>query len=198
MAISYPVAFPTINGQSIISKMSMRLVHSVAVQESPFTYSQQIQDFGGSRWEAEITIRPLTHTEAVTFQGFLASLKGRKNTFTVGNPLSTSTKTDSNVQLGANESINSTSIVVDIDSGKSIEAGEMFSINNRLHMFLESAIAGTTTVEITPPLRTSGTSGTDLVTNQPVGLWRLAGNEIEWDINNSSIYSFTFACVEAI
>ncbi len=66
-------------------------------------------------------------------------------------------------------------------------------------MALES-VAGnsTSTIEITPPLRATVDSEADLVTDNPVGRWRLSSNEVEWDIEKSSVYSFTLACVEAI
>ncbi len=90
----------------------MRMVNSVAITESPYTFAQQTQDFGGVRWEAEITIRPLTHTEAKAFKAFLVSLKGRQGTFTVGNPLETaSTPSDCNVTSGT-KSKGSTSLPI--------------------------------------------------------------------------------------
>ena len=64
-------------------------------------------------------------------------------------------------------------------------------------MFLEDA-SGNTTKDITPPLREDVANQTNIVTNQPVGTWRLASNSIDWDINKAGLYSFTFSCVEAL
>ena len=199
MAISYPLSFPTINGKTIIQKMTMRMVNSVAITESPYTFAQQTQDFGGARWEAEITIRPLTHSEAKVFKAFLVSLKGRQGTFTVGNPLETaSTPSDCNVTSGT-KTKGSTSLPIVNAGSTPLSAGETFSINNFLYMALETVAGNTTsTIEITPPLRAAVTGLADIVTDSPVGRWRLSSNEVEWDIARSSIYSFTLACVEAI
>jgi len=43
-----PLAFPSVGIQSI----NMRLRRTVAVSESPFTYSQQVYEHQGARWEA--------------------------------------------------------------------------------------------------------------------------------------------------
>lgn len=199
MAISYPISFPTINNTSIIQKMTMRLIHSVAMTESPYTYKQQTHDFGGSRWEAEITIRPLTESEGKEFSAFLAALKGRKGTFTVGNPLHTAT-TPSDIDTSSLKSKGSTNIVLDNASATPLAAGDHFSINNKLYMALE-AVAGnstSTTIDITPPLREDVSGGTSAITDNPVGIWRLADNEVEWDISRAGKYSFTIACVEAL
>ena len=76
MSISYPVALPTINGKTLIQSVDMRLVQSAAMTESQVNFRQLIVDYGTARWEAEVTIRPLNHSEAKEFQAFLASLRG--------------------------------------------------------------------------------------------------------------------------
>lgn len=87
--------FPTVNngvlttqagGETIIEKISYTYVSSIAIQESPFSYKQQTQDFGGRKYEALVTIKPLNHTDAGTFEGFLQSLAGT-GTFYLTNPL---------------------------------------------------------------------------------------------------------------
>jgi hypothetical protein len=81
-----PANFPTINNQSIIQKITFKHTSAVAVLESPYSYTQTTQDFGGRKYEAVVTIRPLTHSEAVTFETFLQNLNGT-GTFYLTNPL---------------------------------------------------------------------------------------------------------------
>lgn len=81
-----PASFPTINNESIIEKITYRYVSAVTIQESPFSYKQQTQDFGGRKYEAVVTIRPLNHSEATTFETFLQNLAGT-GTFYLTNPL---------------------------------------------------------------------------------------------------------------
>ena len=198
MPVTFPRTFPTVNGSSIIEKMTIRQVNAVAVQQSPYTYQQQIQDFGGQRWEAEVTIRPLAHAEALAFQGFLASLKGQKNTFKLGNPIATSDNADNDVRLNGAQTTGDSTLAVTINSLHSVSAGQFFSISDRLYMFLEDASSGDTTLDITPPLRQDAADSTFCVTDLPQGTWRLASNKIDWDISKAGLYSFTFACVEAL
>ena len=197
MPVSFPRSFPTVNGSSIIEKMTIRQVNAVAVQQSPYTYQQQIQDFGGQRWEAEVTIRPLAHNEALAFQGFLASLKGQKNTFNLGNPIATSNNADDDIRLSTAHDAGDSTLSVLVDSLREASAGQFFSIDDRLHMFLEDVDADGT-YDITPPLRADATIYKSCVTNLPQGTWRLASNKIDWDISKAGLYSFTFACVEAL
>ena len=197
MPVTFPRSFPTVNGNSIIEKMTIRQVNAVAVQQSPYTYQQQIQDFGGQRWEAEVTIRPLTHNEALAFQGFLASLQGQKNTFLLGNPIATSNNADHDIRVLTNQLAGDSTLQVAVNSFHEASAGQFFSINNRLYMFLEDVDAGAT-YDITPPLRENVNNNNNCVTNLPQGTWRLASNKIDWDISKAGLYSFTFACVEAL
>ena len=197
MPVTFPRTFPTVNGSSIIEKMTIRQVNAVAVQQSPYTYQQQIQDFGGQRWEAEVTIRPLAHAEALAFQGFLASLQGQKNTFKMGNPIATSNNADTDIVSNGNQSAGDSTFAFTCQTGHTASAGQFFSINDRLYMFLED-VSGNNTRDITPPLREDVSNQTNVVTNLPLGTWRLASNKIDWDISKAGLYSFTFACVEAL
>lgn len=81
-----PANFPTINGDSIIQKITFKHTSAVSVLESPYSYTQTTQDFGGRKYEAVVTIRPLTHSEAGTFETFLQNLNGT-GTFYLTNPL---------------------------------------------------------------------------------------------------------------
>jgi hypothetical protein len=197
MALSYPLAFPTINGKTIVENLTMRLVQSAAVTTSSTSFVQQVQDFGVARWEAEITIRPLDFNEARVFQAFIAGLRGVAKTFTFGDPQQTYTSsvpvcTTSGV-LGA------TDVAVTNSSSHVLKAGTQFSLYDRLYVLLEDAPANTTTnCSITPPLRgTFNIPSTSLDITYPVGIWRLASNDVEWRIGKESLHSFTLACVEA-
>lgn len=198
MAITYPVDFPTINGKSIVQKCSFKLVESAAITQSAVNFLQLTTSFGQARWEAEITIRPLDKDEAKVFTAFLASLRGVTKTFLFGDPLMSYT---SNVPVATHdtETIGSKFLDIDVTSGQDIKAGSHIQVGSSLHMVLEDVplSGGADTVEISPPLRSSVGSGT-LVTQNPVGKWRLATNDVGWDISLSSQYSFTLACVEVI
>lgn len=199
MAITYPRDFPTINGNSIIEKMTIRQKNAVVTQESPYSYKQQVHDFGGRRWEAEVTIRPLQYEEAMVFQGFLASLKGTSKTFTMGNPLWKSDNADSDVEISATTQAGDETPNIRIATLKSVKAGQFFEMDEQLYMFLEDhqATVGSS-ILITPPTRKTYSAATDMITNLPKGTWRLSTSDIEWDIDKASIHSFSFSCIEAL
>lgn len=179
-------AFPTTVG---IQSMTMRLRSAVAMSESPFTYDQQVYQHQGVRWEAEVSLPPMTRAQAKAYEAFFAGLRGMSETFTMGNPLHTTTATGTIVSAASG----ATTLTV---TSSGIAAGDYFEVNDELHIVTE--VTSNTSIKIMPPIRTAITVGTTMDFTLPVGTWRLASNEIGWNINEASIYGFTFACVEAI
>lgn len=74
-----PLSFPSVG----IQNMSMRLKRVVAVAESPFTLDTQVYTHQGARWEAEVSLPPLSHAEARSVEAFIVGLIGREGTFTL-------------------------------------------------------------------------------------------------------------------
>nr|BAR35095.1 hypothetical protein [uncultured Mediterranean phage uvMED] len=181
MSLSYPLTFPSVG----ICEFALSFRKSIGFTESPFSYAQQVHDFGGAKWEAQITIPPLSQADAQTFQAFLIGLEGRKGTFTMGNPLHTSAL--SRTATGNKGD-------TDITFSGSVPAGTYFSIANKLYITTET---GTTDVNIQPPLRANASSASVDFT-QPLGTWRLSTNDVNWSTGKSRLTEFTFACVEAI
>ena len=78
MAISYPLATPT---NKTIQQVAFFARNTVAISQSPFTYSQQVHKWTGQRWEADITLPPMKRADAEEWISFLVSLKGSYGTF---------------------------------------------------------------------------------------------------------------------
>ena len=177
-------AFPNVG----IQDMTMRLRSATSISQSPFTYDQQVYQHQGVRWEAEVTLPPLKRSDAKQVEAFFAALRGQANTFTLGNPLhnTTATGTITAGTKGATTLTGTTAGAV---------AGDCFEIGGARHIITDKT---SSTIDIMPPLRTAITTSTSLDFTLPVGTWRLASNEIAWNINSASLYGFTFACVEAI
>lgn len=177
-------AFPNVGIQS----MTMRLRSATSISQSPFTFDQQTYQHQGVRWEAEVQLPPLKRSDAKQVEAFFAALRGQANTFTLGNPLHNTTATGAITSgtKGATTVTGTTTGVV---------AGDYFEISGALYI-----VTGTTasTIDIMPPLRTAISASTSLDFTLPVGTWRLATNEIGWNIDQAGLYGFTFACVEAI
>lgn len=168
--------FPSTVG---IRSMTMRLRAAVARTESPFTFDQQVQVHAGVRWEAEVTLPPLTRSDAKAVEAFLA-LAVRGESFTLGNPLHDLSGASGSVSGSAG----STTVSLTV-SGAGV--GDYFDVNDRLYI-----ITGANT--IMPPLRGGGTCNF----SSPQGTWLLAGNNIDWSVDRAGIYGFTFACVESL
>lgn len=177
-------AFPNVG----IQNMTMRLRSATSISTSPFTYDQQTFQHQGVRWEAEVTLPPLNRADAKQVEAFFASLRGQGQTFTMGNPLHNVTA----VGTITSGSRNTTSVTGSVAGAV---AGDYFEVNGALYIITEIAES---TFDIMPPLRTAISSATSMDFTLPQGNWRLASNEIEWNINQASLYGFTFACVEAI
>ena len=183
-----PLAFPSVGIQSL----NMRLRRVVAVSESPFTLDTQVYSHQGARWECEVTLPPLTHSEARAIEAFIIGLKGREGTFTFGNPLHTSsaTATTSGVTTIRSESLTAT--------GSAVSAGDYFQLGDYLYMVTVGKASGSGTIEFQPPLRAQSASGSVLDFTLPKSLWRMASNDIGWSISTASHYGFTLAFTEAL
>ena len=197
MAITYPLTIPNHDFRS----MTMRMKRVVGVAESPFTLEQQVYEHQGARWEAEITLPPMTLDQARAWEAFFISLRGRKGTFIMGHPLHNVLVTG--VELDGIANARASEISVTGGTGQTINAGEYFQIgtglDSRIHQVVETiTMDGTDTLTIEPPLRTSYADGTTLDFTQPKGVWRLSSNDVEWSVDSASIYGFTFACTEAL
>lgn len=193
-----PLSWPTnpVTGALVgIQNMSMRLRRVVSVSESPFTLDTQVNVHQGARWEAEISLPPLSHAEARSVEAFIVGLKGREGTFTFGNPLHTSTLSNGAVSSAA---IRAETFELSSGASVAVQAGTYFELNDYLYLVTEDKAANEATLNFQPPLRIAVTSSQAITYNLPKSLWRMTANDIGWSINEASIYGFTFACVEAL
>ncbi len=182
------VTFPDVPIQS----MSMRLRNAVSISESPFSFAQQVYRHQGSRWEAEVTLSPLTYTQAKSFQTFLAALQGQTNTFQFGNPLHDESF---DVTTTAGTSPRDTTVSV---SGDAVPGGNYFQLGGYMHITIGDFAGGTGTITVEPPIRESINSGTALAFTNPKSTWRMTSNDTGWDINTAGFHSFSFSCTEAL
>jgi hypothetical protein len=185
-----PLAFPNVG----IQNMSMRLRRVVAISESPFTLDTQVYTHQGARWEAEVSLPPLTHDQARSVEGFIVGLKGREGTFTFGNPLHTSTAT---ATLSADAAIRAETLTT-TSGGSAVTAGTYFQLGTYLYLVTSDKAGGAGTLNFQPPLREAIASGEVCDFTLPKSLWRMSANDVGWSISESSIYGFSFACEEAL
>lgn len=202
MSISYPVSVP----DHRFASMSMRLRRANAMTESTFTLQQQVNQYTGAVWEAEITLPPMSYADAKKWEAFILSLRGMRGTFLMGNPLHTDLSgTATGIQLDGQGVIRDTSINITGSASGTIKAGDYFQIGTGSDAHIHAVVqdetldgTGAGSIDIEPPLRTTYADNTSLDFTLPKGVWRLSSNDIGWNIDTASMYGFTIPCIEAI
>ena len=206
MAITYPLALPSHTG---IRSINLRAVQTVGMTMSPFTYKQQTVVHPGQRWEAEITLPAMQRTNAEAWIGWLLSLRGRSGTFLLGDPLATSPIGNGGgtpVVKGASQT-GSTLLIDGCTASQSsyLAAGDYIQIgaaaSSQLYKVTQVSASdgsGNATLEIWPELRSSPADNASITVSSAKGLFRLSTNEVDWSINEASMFGMTFPAVEAI
>jgi len=205
MPISYPVTFPSIG----IRSMMIRARSVVGVAQSPFTLSQQVYKHQGQAWEAEVTLPPMKRDEAEQIASFLLKMNGQYGTFLLGDPANTAPRgVGTGTPLVNGGSQTGDSLITDgwtISTTGILKAGDWIQLGSgsatRLHKVLDdvnSDASGNATLSIWPSLRSSPSNNAQITVSSPKGQWRLASNEIQYSIDEASVYGITFACVESL
>lgn len=202
MAITYPLTLPSHTG---VASITLRAVNQTAIGSSPFTYSQQVFNHQGKRWEAEVQLPAMKRDDAEQWIAWLLSLKGQYGTFALGDPNGATARGalgGTPLVAGADQTGGS----LDIDGCSPsvtgwLKAGDYVQVGTQLYKVLQdvdTASDGTATLELWPNIRTAPTDGATVVTNNPVGLFRLNSGAQDWSIDTASVYGITFAATEAI
>lgn len=210
MAITYPLALPTTTG---IANITLTARNTVGITTSPFTLKQQVQKHAGQRWEAAVTLPPLDRAEAEEWISFLLKLNGSFGTFLLGDPNGASPRgaitgyaSDILLVNGASQTGNSlaidgatASITNYFRAGDYLQLGgastsELYKILNDV----DTNASGELTVDIWPNLRSSPVDNANITGGNTVGLFRLANNQTDFNIDQASIYGLSFRAVEAL
>ncbi|WP_299945364.1 hypothetical protein [uncultured Ruegeria sp.] len=187
----------------IVRSIESRTLAAAAVPvTSPFTGSQQIQDWGGSWWEYSIAIK-VQHDEAGrSLSAFLAKLRGPVNPFLFNDPSLRQTESYGTPLVdGAGQSGNT--LVTDGWSATGLKAGDFFSLGSdeetRFYQLTADVvpIAGAATLEFVPALRSSPGDDAALEVSNPRVLLR-ATSPLPANIQAGDMYRFSFTAREAI
>lgn len=194
MAISYPLSMPT--GKCAMS-VEFRPVNAVAMDQSPFAFSQSVHHWGGEMWQADITLPPMNRADAEKWNAFLTSLRGKYGTFLMGDPRGKKSRgTATSATLTGSQGSSSVSITM----GGTLLAGDYIQlgggINANLYKVLEDQ-SGNGTLEIWPGLR-NGAADAPVYIDNPRGVFRLSSNDIGWTIDQLNKYGITIPAMEAI
>ena len=189
------ITLPTSIGyESIV----LRALQASLTSQSPFTFKQQVIRFTGDRWEASVTIPPVSRELAEPWVAFLLRCKGPTNTFNLGDPTATTNLGDI-AGMTITGTAGADSVTVGATSG-TIKAGDYFQVgtneNSKLYKALNDA-GNTDTLDIFPRLRANATTAS-VSTTAPVGTFRLSTGMQEWEITSPTIYGISFDCTEVV
>lgn len=209
MAITYPLSTPT---NKTIAAIRLTAKNVVGVSTSPFNFKQQTYQFQGQRWEADITLPQMNRENAEEWVAFLMKLYGQKGTFLLGDPLggtargSASSAAGTPVVNGASQTGGTLAIDgLPASATGYLKAGDYIQLGSaataQLYKVLNDADSngsGEATLDIWPNLRSSPADGATVVVADAKGVFRLASNESNWNINNLAFYGITFGAVESL
>ena len=201
MSISYPLSLPT---SFSFRSLTLGLENSVGLSESPFSFKQQVYNFGGERWVLNVSYPPLSPTQAREVIAFLASLIGSYGTFLAGDPLmATARGVASGTPLIKGAGQTGRSLITDgwtPSQTNILRKGDYFQINQSLYMNLtdvNSNGSGEATLDISPPLRSTAVDNAPLIVSSPKQIFRLNSQPI-WNAGAEQIYDIGFSAVEVI
>lgn len=200
---SYPLTFPATPN---IQNFSIRPVRVVGAVKSQYTLEHQIYDHEATQWIGEISMAPMRVDSAFAWEVFILQLRGMVGTFLMGPPLSTPTGTGTTGDLLTAGSQGDESVSVqNAGSGATFKAGNWLQIGSslsaRLHKITADATAdgsGFVTLNIEPALKQDHVINSLVTVSSPVGVWRMASNDVGWNINAAATFGFTVPVLEAL
>jgi|TARA_B110000908_G_scaffold15285_1_gene17437 hypothetical protein len=209
MAITYPLALPTVTG---VQSIDLRTINSVAYSRSPFTFSGQAQASAGQMWGATVTLPPMRRAQAAVWVSWLTSLRGQFGTFLMGDPtcgvpLGTAASNAGSPVVNGGSQTGEDLIIDGVPANKTgyLKAGDYIQLGTgataTLHQVLQdvnSGSGGGATITLWPHIRTAPLNNSTVVVANAVGRWRLSGNESNWNIDQVSIFGITFSAMEDV
>jgi hypothetical protein len=186
----------------------MRMANAVAVSESPFSFAQQTYDFGGERWEIDVTMPAMRRKVAESFIAQMAKLNGRSGTFLIGDydgqkPMGSAAA--GVTAVGGTQRTNTLQIAgLGLNMVGALMPGDYLQLGAgataRLYKNLDqvnSDGSGSATINVWPKLRSTPNAGDPIITTGAKGVFRLAA-PFGWSANEASTYSLTWTAIEAL
>ena len=206
MAISFPLSLPNTTSYSS-ARMTARSV--VGVTKSPFTGAQQVQKHQGQWWEWEAHLVPMTRASAEEWIAFMLSLNGQQGTFLLGDPLGATARgvaTGTPLVKGASQT--GSSLITDGWTASQtgiLKAGDYFQLgtssSSKLYKVLADANSdgsGDATFDIFPSINVAVANDATITVASPKGLFRLASNEMGFDLKQAQNYGIAFSAYGVI
>ena len=206
MAITYPLSLPNTTSYRS-ARMTARSV--VGVTRSPFTGTQQVQKHQGQWWEFEAALVPMARADAEEWIAFMLSLNGQQGTFLLGDPLgSTARGSAGGTPLVKGASQTGSSLITDGWTASQtgiLKAGDYFQLgtgsSSKLYKVLADANSdgsGIATFDIFPGINTAVADDSALDVTAAKGVFRLASNEMGFDLKQAQQYGISFSAIGVV
>jgi hypothetical protein len=205
MSVVYPLTPPGTR----FATVSLRAVNAVVLQQSPFTFAQQVQAWPGQSWMLDVSVASEAGSSAEAWAAFLVALRGSFGTFLMGDPARKIPwgSAGGTPQVNGAGQLGDTLAIGGATPSQTgwLRAGDYVQLGSgpaaRMHKVLldaDSDALGNVSLSLWPGIRTAPSDGSAVVVNDPVGLWRLASNVAEWQISSARRYGIQFSAVEVV
>ncbi|MCH8156488.1 MAG: hypothetical protein IID18_01840 [Nitrospinae bacterium] len=208
MPITYPLAMPTNRKPAGVRFTPFSVV---GVSRSPFSLAQQVQEFDGQMWQAEVDLPKMFRNQAEEWIAFFLKLNGMRGTFLLGDPAGTLPRgvgTGTPLVKGAGQAARQDQLITDgwtISTTGILKAGDWLQIgtgsSSHLHKVLDDAdsdASGDATLTLWPKLREIPNDNETLSVNDAKGVFRLTTNEMPWELEAPERYQLSFGCHEVL
>jgi len=190
---------------TLVQSLERRLVSATAVSASPFTGTEEVQDWGGEWWDYAIEMARTTGRDGRRLSAFLAALGGPRGRFLFRDPtIRQPGSTLAPYVSGGFQTGNQLVTAGWPPFATPLLAGDFFSLGTgaqtRLHQLTADVgtdEAGMATLAIVPRLRTAPPDGTSLEIAAPAVVLRLTA-PVPTRIGRADTFLFTLATREAL
>lgn len=190
---------------TLVQSLERRLVSTTAVATSPFTGTEQVQDWGGEWWDYAIEMARTTGRDGRRLSAFLAALGGARGRFLFRDPTIRRPEVTDSPQVAGGFQSGTVLVTAGWTPGApALQAGDFFSLGAdaevRLHQVTADVLAdetGAAAVAFVPRLRASPADGAALEIAAPAVLLRLTA-PVPSRIGRGDTFLFTLSAREAL
>lgn len=190
---------------TLITRLERRLVTATAVATSPFTGTEQVQDWGGEWWEYVIEFAQRPGRDGRRLSAFFAALGGMRGCFLFRDPsVLQAGSFGAPTVAGGFQTGNTLMTEGWVPSLPALQTGDLISLGSdaatRLHQLTADVLpdyAGRATLELVPRLRSAPADGEAIEIAAPAVLLRLTA-PVPSLISRADMFRFSLTAREAL
>lgn len=170
---------------------------------NPFDRTSEVFDWEAGIWMAEVRFARRHDLEGAAVRGFLAKLRGMKESFWLGDPAAAAPQGTqvADFVLAAGASPGDRSLSVTMGASATLKSGDYVQLGSRLHLLTDDVTAdglGAATLPVWPEVREPQALGATVKSSNARGLWRLAEPDRKFSVRGVRRYSTALELIEAI